>query len=67
MDSLCMCSDTAFHSSKSHNGTTWWLPTMKINKYSIITISIVVPLIITVLIAMYSYGAIGDWTKKYKF
>lgn len=37
---------------------------MKINKYSIITISIVVPLIITVLIAMYSYGAIGDWTKN---
>ena len=37
---------------------------MKINKYSIITISIVVPLIITVLIGMYSYGAIGDWTKN---
>lgn len=36
MDSLCMCSDTAFHSSKSHNGTTWWLPTMKINKYEFV-------------------------------
>lgn len=37
---------------------------MKINKYSIITISIVVPLVITVLVGLYSYGSIGDWTKN---
>ncbi len=37
---------------------------MKIKKLVIILISIIVPLVITVLVGLYSYGAIGDWTNN---
>ena len=35
---------------------------MKIKKLTILLISIIVPLTITILIGLYSYGTIGDWT-----
>lgn len=35
---------------------------MKIKKTIILMVSIIVPLVITVLIALYSYGIIGGWT-----
>ena len=35
---------------------------MKIKKIIILSISILVPIIITVLVALYSYGLIGTWT-----
>lgn len=37
---------------------------MKIKKYLILSVSIIVPIIITILIGLYSYGSIGDWTKN---
>ena len=35
---------------------------MKIKKIIILLISILVPVIITILVALYSYGLIGTWT-----
>lgn len=35
---------------------------MKIKKIIVITVSIVIPIIITVLVALYSYGSVGNWT-----
>lgn len=39
---------------------------MKIKKIMILSISILVPIIITVLVALYSYGLIGTWTANQK-
>ena len=39
---------------------------MKIKKIIILCVSIIIPLVITVLVALYSYGAIGTWTANQK-
>ena len=36
---------------------------MKIKKIVVIIIAVLIPLVITTLVALYSYGAIGNWTK----